>query len=246
MCSTLPLFFLVWAQQIYGVMQVGNELDWMSVTWMWSILPALITWTQHAAGDVSECTLWRQWVGTVAILAQGTHWALLAKQAFLQHWPRFDSSRVHVCVSLFSVSFSRRVRVGLNHDLLCSVWRVGPQLRARVFSVMCRTSIASSWVQYGVPDPNCKLVSSVWVAGPQLGVVRRAGPQPRSCEFSVTTATLRLEWQVVKCQVAKDFSWWSGKWQHSKSSCRKYLWNSTSYRCSQCWGKKFYDVCFIR
>ena len=26
------IFFLVWAQQIYGVMQVGNELDWMSVT----------------------------------------------------------------------------------------------------------------------------------------------------------------------------------------------------------------------
>ena len=24
--------FFVWAQQIYGVMQVGNELDWMSVT----------------------------------------------------------------------------------------------------------------------------------------------------------------------------------------------------------------------
>ena len=38
MCSTLPLFFFVWAQQIYGVMQVGNELDWMSVTWMWSTL----------------------------------------------------------------------------------------------------------------------------------------------------------------------------------------------------------------
>ena len=26
------IFFFVWAQQIYGVMQVGNELDWMSVT----------------------------------------------------------------------------------------------------------------------------------------------------------------------------------------------------------------------
>ena len=24
--------FFVWAQQIHGVMQVGNELDWMSVT----------------------------------------------------------------------------------------------------------------------------------------------------------------------------------------------------------------------
>ena len=24
--------FFVWAQQIYGVMQVGNEHDWMSVT----------------------------------------------------------------------------------------------------------------------------------------------------------------------------------------------------------------------
>ena len=37
-----PFIFFVWAQQIYGVMQVGNELDWMSVTWMWSTLPALI------------------------------------------------------------------------------------------------------------------------------------------------------------------------------------------------------------
>ena len=32
----------------------------------------------------------------------------------------------------------------LNHDLVSSVWRVGPQPRAREFSVACRTSTASS------------------------------------------------------------------------------------------------------
>ena len=41
--------------------------------------------------------------GTIAILAQGTHWAVSAKQAFVQHWPRFDSSRVHVCVMMWQI-----------------------------------------------------------------------------------------------------------------------------------------------
>ena len=96
---------------------------------------------------------------------------------------------------------------------------VGPQLRARVFSVTCRTSTPSSCVQCGVSDLNCELVSSVWRAGPQPGArelsvacrtstaiprvqcgvpdlncdpassVWRAGPQPRSCEFSVACRT---------------------------------------------------------
>ena len=39
--------------------------------------------------------------------------------------------------------------------------------------------VAILWVQCGVPDPNRELVSSVW----------RAGPQPRSCEFSVAART---------------------------------------------------------
>ena len=68
---------------------------------------------------------------------------------------------------------------GFNHDLVCSVWRVGPQLRAREFSVACRTSTASSWVQCGVSDPNRELVSSVW----------RAGPQPGARELSVACRT---------------------------------------------------------
>ena len=62
---------------------------------------------------------------------------------------------------LLSVSLS-----DLNCDPVCSVWRAGPQLRAREFSVACRT-------------PTAILVSSVW----------RAGPQPRSCEFSVACRT---------------------------------------------------------
>ena len=67
----------------------------------------------------------------------------------------------------------------LNRDPVSSVWRAGPQPRAREFSVACRTPTASSWVQCGVPDPNRELVSWVW----------RPGPQPRSCEFSVASRT---------------------------------------------------------
>ena len=39
--------------------------------------------------------------------------------------------------------------------------------------------VAILWVQCGVPDPNRDPASSVW----------RAGPQPRSCEFSVACRT---------------------------------------------------------
>ena len=67
----------------------------------------------------------------------------------------------------------------LNHDLVSSVWRAGPQPRSCEFSVACRTPTASPWVQCGVPDPNREPVSSVW----------RAGPQPRSREFSVACRT---------------------------------------------------------
>ena len=42
-------------------------------------------------------------LGTASILAQGTHRALVAEQAILQHWPRFDSSRVHVCVMMLQI-----------------------------------------------------------------------------------------------------------------------------------------------
>ena len=57
-----------------------------------------------------------------------------------------------------------------NRDPVSSVWRAGPQPRAREFSVAC-------------PDLNCDPASSVW----------RAGPQPRSCEFSVTCRTGKLQ-----------------------------------------------------
>ena len=67
----------------------------------------------------------------------------------------------------------------LNHDLVSSVWRAGPQPRSCEFSVAWRTPTAILWVQCGVPGPNREHVSSVW----------RAGPQPRSCEFSVACQT---------------------------------------------------------
>ena len=64
----------------------------------------------------------------------------------------------------------------LNCDPVSSVWRAGPQPRAREFSVACRTPTAilrvqcgvPDPIQCGVPDPNRELVSSVWRAGPQL------------------------------------------------------------------------------
>ena len=67
-----------------------------------------------------------------------------------------------------------------------------PQLGSSEFSVACWTptailwvqcgmpaSTAILWVQCGVPDPNRDPANSVW----------RAGPQPRSCKFSVASRT---------------------------------------------------------
>ena len=100
----------------------------------------------------------------------------------------FPTCQVRVArfyVSLFSSSSasssaSSSVSLSdLNHDLVSSVWRAGPQPRAREFSVACRTPTAILWVQCGVPDLNREPVSSVW----------RAGPQPRAREFSVACRT---------------------------------------------------------
>ena len=55
-----------------------------------------------------------------------------------------------------------------NREHVSSVWRAGPQPRAREFSVASRTPTAILWVQCGVPDPNRDPVSSVWRAGPQV------------------------------------------------------------------------------
>ena len=111
---------------------------------------------------------------------------LLIKKLF----PTCQVRVVRFYVSLFSslsFSFSSTSSSDLNYDLVCSVWRVGPQLRAREFSVACRTPTASPWVECGVPDPNRDPASSVW----------RPGPQPRSCELSVvcrtSTAILRVQ-----------------------------------------------------
>ena len=101
---------------------------------------------------------------------------------------------VRFYVSLFSFSdvlssspLSSSSLSDLNRDPVSSVWRAGPQPRAREFSVACRTPTAILRVQCGVPAPNRDLVSSVW----------RAGPQLRSCEFSVAcrtpTAIMRVQ-----------------------------------------------------
>ena len=118
------------------------------------------------------------------------------KQSF---FPTRQVRVVRFYVSLFSFSFSctppsssflllsSSSSSDLNCDAVSSVWRAGPQPRARECSVACRTPTAILRVQCGVPDPNRDLVSSVW----------RAGPQLRSCEFSVAcrtpTAILRVQ-----------------------------------------------------
>ena len=83
--------------------------------------------------------------------------------------------------SSFSFSFSSASSsVSLSCcDSVCSVWRVGPQLRSCEFCVACWTPTAILRVQCGVPDRNRDPASSVW----------HAGPQPRSCEFSVASRT---------------------------------------------------------
>ena len=53
-------------------------------------------------------------------------------------------------------------------DPVSSVWRAGPQPRAREFSVACRTPTAILRVQCGVPDPNRDPASSAWRPGPQV------------------------------------------------------------------------------
>ena len=106
----------------------------------------------------------------------------------LTFFPTCQVRVVRFYVSLFSSSSSSSASSSasssvslsdLNHDLVSSVWRVGPQPGSCEFSVACRTSTASSWVQCGVPGPNRELVSSVW----------RAGPQPRARGFSVASRT---------------------------------------------------------
>ena len=75
----------------------------------------------------------------------------------------------------------------LNRDPVSSVWRAGPQPRAREFSVACRTPTAILRVQCGVPDPNrvpdlnCDPASSVWRAGPQPRAYSRWNQLGASC-----------------------------------------------------------------
>ena len=125
----------------------------------------------------------------------------------------------------------------LNYDLVCSVWRVGPQLRARVFSVACRTPTASSWVQCGVPDPNREPVSWVW----------RAGPQLRSCEFSVAPRTpTAILW--VQCGVP-DLKYCVRKFvrkndrRYVRKNVRRYVRRNVKKICQKICQKECQKIC---
>ena len=74
-------------------------------------------------------------------------------------------------------SFSPPVRWGLLDFM--SVSSPPPPVLLLLLLLPRPPPVAILWVQCGVPDPNRELVSSVW----------RAGPQPRSCEFSVAART---------------------------------------------------------
>ena len=60
----------------------------------------------------------------------------------------------------------------------------------------CRTSTAILRVQCGVPDLNRDPASSVW----------RAGPQPRSCEFSVACRTSSIVSENLSERMTEDMS----------------------------------------
>ena len=94
-------------------------------------------------------------------------------------------------------------------DPVSSVWRAGPQPRSCECSVACRTPTAIlrvqcgvptpteiSWVQCCVPDLNCDPASSVW----------RAGPQLRSCEFSVACRTSSIVSENLSERMTEDMS----------------------------------------
>ena len=132
---------------------------------------------------------WKHKLGRQGTLASWEGWCLKRRT-----WPNefkiralfFPTCQVRVVrfyVSLFSSSSSRTPPPPSSssscRDPVSSVWRAGPQLWSREFSVACRTSTAILRVQCGVPDPNCDHASSVW----------RTGPQPRAREFSVACRT---------------------------------------------------------
>ena len=49
----------------------------------------------RGAQVIGETNVWNKFL-TVAILAQGTSWAVADTQAFLQYWAEIESSRGHV------------------------------------------------------------------------------------------------------------------------------------------------------
>ena len=88
--------------------------------------------------------------------------AIVGMPKTLGFFPTCQVRVVRFYVSLFSFSdvFSSLLSSSSSSDLNCdpvsSVWRAGLQLRAREFSVACRTPTAILRVQCGVPDLNLR------------------------------------------------------------------------------------------
>ena len=127
----------------------------------------------------------------------------------------------------------------LNCELVSSVWRAGPQPRAREFSVACRTptgacelsvacrtSTAILGVQCGVPDPNRDHASSVWRVGPQLRskglvVVAERVCQTSSCKMSQDKSERMSEDMSARSSERTCQKEWSKICQECQKICLK-------------------------
>ena len=102
-----------------------------------------------------------------------------------------------------------------NCDPVSSVWRTGPQPQSFEFSVACRTSTAGTTNHCGQLGPGTRLplqravdVVHCWIRRDSVSSVWHAGPQLRSCEFSVAcwtpTPILRVQSGVPDLNCGDD------------------------------------------
>ena len=112
----------------------------------------------------------------------------------------------------------------LNCDPVSSVWRAGPQPQSFEFSVACRNrGDDKPFWQIGpgtrVPLQGAVDVVHCWIRRDSVSSVWHAGPQLRSCEFSVAcwtpTPILRVQWRAGpqprgRRTILADWPWHQG------------------------------------